>query len=677
MTAVDDYGIEPLTAGQQIVFAHTANNVSGVLAVACGASDTTISLSPGGGALFPAAPFYVSIEFEVLWCLSKSGDNLIVQRGQDGTTATSHAVGLSVEMRNNAGLWTDAYNGINSVSADVGTLQTNITNKTALPPDTTFAGNTQELTHKTIDLADSAKGNVILGNVSPDPSQLVYQNILNNGGFEEWTYGQSLTLAAGTPTSGSRSMQFANYWRASGTNDSSITCARDTANIDPGNPSGVDCLINITTVQAADSVGITQYLMSTDIISWQDAAKMQNCPVSIQLRAKAISGNPSISITLYHVDSASGVSGANPSYTPLTTSYATYKLENVILIPSSVNLTTLQDLLVIISFKGVGQLALDNIMMNVGSVSTQYRPKILPISNPANLLINGGFENWQRGNGPFTMASQSYGPDAWNGYLVGTDTISVSKTAGSPDTGSAAAAVCSFTLGSGAGASQIRQIIQTDSQNLRTRTLTFQARVNCNTPNAVRISIGSDGTAPVSNYNASPYHPGDSVYHTLTVTTQVPSDITYVVVLFYFNASCTAYLDNAILYDGQFPAKFTEVNPGDDLSRCLRRYQKWNSGGGNQRFAFGQTASATIVQMLMLPLAQMLVLPSWTFNTPSSYGIYWGGATPTVTAIAYTQQLNTGTLINVTFSGAGPAVGNSVQVIDNSQASFIAAEANP
>ena len=185
MTAIDDYGIEQLTIGQQTVFAHTANNVSGVLAVACAAGDTTISLSPGGGALFPAAPFYFSMEFEVCWCLSKSGDNLIVQRGMDGTTASTHAVGISVEMRNNAGLWTDAYNAINSVSTDVATLQTNVGNKSALPADVVYLAATQELTHKTIDLSDGAKGNVIIGNVSPDPSQLVYQNILNNGGFEE------------------------------------------------------------------------------------------------------------------------------------------------------------------------------------------------------------------------------------------------------------------------------------------------------------------------------------------------------------------------------------------------------------------------------------------------------------------------------------------------------------
>src|SRR5499427_6610596 len=41
-----------------------------------------------------------------------------------------------------------------------------------------------------------------------------------------------------------------------------------------------------------------------------------------------------------------------------------------------------------------------------------------------NLLTNGGFEIWQRGNGPFT-ATGVYGPDRWQLGITGTDTLSV------------------------------------------------------------------------------------------------------------------------------------------------------------------------------------------------------------------------------------------------------------
>src|SRR5262252_4977444 len=41
-----------------------------------------------------------------------------------------------------------------------------------------------------------------------------------------------------------------------------------------------------------------------------------------------------------------------------------------------------------------------------------------------NLVTNGGFEIWQRGNGPFT-ATGVYGPDRWQLGITGTDTLSV------------------------------------------------------------------------------------------------------------------------------------------------------------------------------------------------------------------------------------------------------------
>src|SRR5262249_55251334 len=43
------------------------------------------------------------------------------------------------------------------------------------------------------------------------------------------------------------------------------------------------------------------------------------------------------------------------------------------------------------------------------------------------LLPNGGFEIWQRGNGPFT-ANGVYTADRWQIFLAGTDTVSVTRS---------------------------------------------------------------------------------------------------------------------------------------------------------------------------------------------------------------------------------------------------------
>ena len=601
--------IEEYTAGQQIVFANTANNVSGVLAVAMAASDTTASLTPGGGALFPAAPFYVSIEFEVLWCLSKSGDNLIVQRGQDGTTAASHVIGSTVEMRNNAGLWNDAYKAINNVSTDVGNTASNVTNKTLMPPDTVYLATTQELTHKTIDLSDGTKGNVIIGNVSPDPSQLVYQNLLNNGGFEEWYMAASTTLAAGTPTSGVRTASFSNFWQMSGINDSAITCARDTANIDPGNQSGVDNLINVSTVQAADNVGIWEEISVANgvLSSSADLLKLLNNPLSISARVKVLSGTPTFRFRYSNGVTADTV---GPWITP-TTAYATYKFENQVVITNP----TITLLNAAIDFHGVGQLALDNIMLIVGSVATNYRPKFLPPVKSQNLLTNGGFEIWQRGTGPFSGGNLLCA-DRWK-QMVFSGTLSIQRSSSAIDTagGSTIYSAQVTNTNTTQGNSYLDQTLNNaDGYSFYSQFVTASVRVNVNIANAVCIGINDGVTAFYS-----PYHSGSGQYETLVLT--FPATANYVRDLrIYFDANCTAYLDNAMLVIGQIPASYIPLTPADDLARCKRYCQRIQPGGINQ-FLIGFAQSTVSFFFPVWYPIEFAVTPSFTISAVTDWSI--------------------------------------------------------
>src|SRR5580765_5299194 len=50
--------------------------------------------------------------------------------------------------------------------------------------------------------------------------------------------------------------------------------------------------------------------------------------------------------------------------------------------------------------------------------------KLGPDVARASLLVNGGFEQWQRGNVPFTSG---WGPDRWQIAMAGTDAFTVSK----------------------------------------------------------------------------------------------------------------------------------------------------------------------------------------------------------------------------------------------------------
>jgi len=210
-----------------------------------------------------------------------------------------------------------------------------------------------------------------------------------------------------------------------------------------------------------------------------------------------------------------------------------------------------------------------------------------------NLLTNGGFEVWQRGNGPFTAnASGVYGADRWSGVAIGTDTLSVSRhtTAGNLDIGSSACAAVTFTLGTGAGTSQLYQDFSFDGIQLAGRTVTLSVRVKCSTPNAVRIAL--NGFDASSHYTYSGFHSGGGAYETLTVTATMSATLTRCQTAIFFAASCTAYIDNAMLVVGSVPADYAPLHAADELHRCQRYFELMGgtSGGGPDILGYAGTA---------------------------------------------------------------------------------------
>lgn len=85
-----------------------SNNSSATLAASINSTVTTIALTAGQGALFPSAGggdyFYATLvdssnNLEIVKVTSRSVDNLVVLRGQDGTTAKSYIAGDKLELR--------------------------------------------------------------------------------------------------------------------------------------------------------------------------------------------------------------------------------------------------------------------------------------------------------------------------------------------------------------------------------------------------------------------------------------------------------------------------------------------------------------------------------------------------------------------------------------------------
>jgi hypothetical protein len=86
-----------------------SNNASALLAASIDDDDVTIQVAAGFGALFPSPTgdqfFYATLEdddgdIEIVKCTARTGDNLTVERGQDGTTAQAFTLTVTrVELR--------------------------------------------------------------------------------------------------------------------------------------------------------------------------------------------------------------------------------------------------------------------------------------------------------------------------------------------------------------------------------------------------------------------------------------------------------------------------------------------------------------------------------------------------------------------------------------------------
>ena len=290
----------------------------------------------------------------------------------------------------------------------------------------------------------------------------------------------------------------------------------------------------------------------------------------------------------------------------------------------------------------------------------------------ANQLTNPGFEVWSRGNGPFT--GTNFSADRWAGSPQGTDTLSVSKDTTNVDTssGSLAAAACTFTLGTGAGATQLYQTLKPSEGNqLSNRTISLSVRVRTSTANAVRLGV-FNGSA--TTYSA--YHTGDGTWQTLTITVTVVNAAAAVNLGVYFAASCTAYIDNAMLVVGSQPANYVPLHPADDLARCQRYYKRF-AATSTLAIGAGQAYSAGgfVTTLLMAP--QLAVTPTLTVSAAAD----WQTSAANLAYIACTSL--TGNVLHAQSCqliggvASGLVAGNATNLQNTSGNSYIAFEANP
>jgi hypothetical protein len=202
------------------------------------------------------------------------------------------------------------------------------------------------------------------------------------------------------------------------------------------------------------------------------------------------------------------------------------------------------------------------------------------LPNLRNLLVNGGFEVWQRGVGPFTVNGK-YTADEWQiSRFLGSETLSVSRDA-SPKIG-LYDAICTAVTAPG-GSVGIKQGIE-NYKSYEGLYVTFSAWVKTSTSSAVQLVI-EDNSGVGGGGEISDPHTGSGNWERLTVSKRIQTGLVGTALLPHSSAigisiassaSATFQADGASLVVGNFPGgvPYDLVPSGEDLGRCQRFYYK-------------------------------------------------------------------------------------------------------
>lgn len=238
----------------------------------------------------------------------------------------------------------------------------------------------------------------------------------------------------------------------------------------------------------------------------------------------------------------------------------------------------------------------------------------------ANALVNGGYEQWQRGAGPFTE-NNAYTADRWQ-IQLGTGTVSVTRESSTVDAGSAYA-LAAVVSGGGTGAALV-QVLEHYAQ-YRGRTVTFAVRVR-----STVASVAKAGVFTGTGWTEGTANAGTGAFETLSVTVAVPTGATSLWVRVNTAGSATVQIDNANLVVGSVAPAYVPLHPQDDLARCQRYCQVLGGLDANEYVGAGQCTATTAAIVPLLYPVEMALAPTVAVSAAADWSV--SGAAGTVVA---------------------------------------------
>lgn len=287
----------------------------------------------------------------------------------------------------------------------------------------------------------------------------------------------------------------------------------------------------------------------------------------------------------------------------------------------------------------------------------------------ANLLTNGSFDIWQRGNGPFTASSAvPFSADRWAAVTQGSGAGSVSRDATNQESGQACAAFTVTAASSGfTNCVQAYHRIADYATELRGRTLSVKFRVKSSGASNNAQVAWSDGVTGGGAWQLGAVTPVGTSYQDMALTFTMSTTATVLVVSVAFEAVATFYIDNAMLVVGSQPANYVPLHPADDLARCLRYYELVGQPGDGTiavRGWIGQTNQTLSTSLTFL--AQKAVTP--TVTKVGTWGSVASIGQPTIAASS---------IHGIRIEAVAPTASVDALAINNQAGTNITAESNP
>lgn len=236
----------------------------------------------------------------------------------------------------------------------------------------------------------------------------------------------------------------------------------------------------------------------------------------------------------------------------------------------------------------------DELIAIIDDLVDNIRPNLTILRNNFynNILVNGGFEVWQRGTSFVAIGAEAYSADKWITNDGGdTSTITQETTPANVHSGGSALH-WNITAAGSPGTSKTGQYINEGVESLRGLQVTFAIWVKTTQSN-VRLRFNDDD----GNSVLSSYHSGSGSYERLTATITVGSAATFIECdVGHFDTDThetgSIYLDDAVLSVGATAQDFVP-EPADIMyQRCYRYFEQkvetnqydWsvlNSGAGD------------------------------------------------------------------------------------------------